>query len=269
MADASSEDAIETLLEPLRRHPRAAAVLLDIDGTLAPIAGLPEDVVVPGSTLELIEGLVGRYGLVACVSGRRVADAKELVPVDGIEYAGNHGFERLAPGAEEPEPDPAVAGWEQAALDVLAEFDRDEIAAAGLRLEDKGPIQAIHWRGSESPESAEELAGRIGERAEEAGLIAHRGRMIVELRPAVEVDKGTAVRGLLGERFDAALYGGDDRTDLDAFAALEALRAESQLESIARVGVLSPDGPGELAERSDVVVDGVEDFVRVLEVLAR
>ncbi|UJA21563.1 trehalose-phosphatase [Thermoleophilia bacterium SCSIO 60948] len=269
MSDASSEAAIETLLEPLRRNPETAAVLLDIDGTLAPIAGLPEDVVVPESSLELIERLVARYGLVACISGRQVADARKLVPVEGLEYAGNHGFERLAAGASEPEPDPAVAGWEDAALGVLEGFERDEIAGAGLRLEDKGPIQAIHWRGSDSPEEAEALAGRIGERAEAEGLIAHRGRMIVELRPDVEVDKGTAVRGLLGDRFGAALYGGDDRTDLDAFAALEGMRERSELETIARVGVLSPDGPPELVERSDAVVDGVEDFVRVLEVLAR
>ena len=269
MSSGTAEAAIDALIEPLRRDPDSAAVLLDIDGTLAPIAGLPEDVEVPAATLALVERLVAGYALLACVSGRRVADARKLVPVDGVHYAGNHGFERMAPGDAEPEPDPAVAGWEHAASDLLGEFDRDEITDAGLRLEDKGPIQAIHWRGSPSPESAEALARRIGERAESEGLIAHAGRMIVELRPAVEVDKGTAVRGLLGDRYLSALYGGDDRTDLDAFAALESLRAEGSLAAIARVGVGSPDGPEDLAERSDLLVDGVEGFTAVLEALAR
>ena len=83
------------------------------------------------------------------------------------------------------------------------------------------------------------------------------------------IDKGLAVRDLVA-RFGsrAALYGGDDATDLDAFDALESLRAEGTLEAVVRVGVRSDEGPPAIVERADLVVDGVPGFTRVLAALA-
>ena len=66
----------------------------------------------------------------------------------------------------------------------------------------------------------------------------------------------------------AAIYGGDDATDLDAFDALDALVAEGKLDHAVRVGVSSDEGPAAIVERADVVVDGVDGFAKVLVALA-
>ena len=89
--------------------------------------------------------------------------------------------------------------------------------------------------------------------------------MVLELRPSVEVDKGTAIEELLGEDFSAALYAGDDRTDLDAFAALRRMSASGRLQAALCVGVLSAEGPPEIAEQAEITVDGVDGVVELLE----
>src|SRR3954447_5502545 len=97
------------LLAPLRADPRSSAILCDIDGTLAPIVSDPEDATVPEGTRDVLRDLAGRYALVACVTGRRAADARWMVGVEELAYSGNHGVELIAPGATDAELDPAVA----------------------------------------------------------------------------------------------------------------------------------------------------------------
>ena len=128
-------DAWEQLLGPLRAEPRRAAVLTDIDGTLAPIVERSEDAAVPAEAREALAALNERYGLVGCVSGRQALEARELVGLDQLAYAGNHGLELLMPGAEAPEADPSVAGRESEASEFLA-GDTAEIDLSGLRRED-------------------------------------------------------------------------------------------------------------------------------------
>jgi trehalose 6-phosphate phosphatase len=91
---------------------------------------------------------------------------------------------------------------------------------------------------------------------------------VLEIRPPVHVDKGQAVRALV-ESADVtrALYGGDDVTDLDAFAALDALVSDASLEGAIRVGVRSDEGPAAIVERADLVVEGVPGMVEVLTAL--
>jgi trehalose 6-phosphate phosphatase len=87
------------LLARLAAEPAGAALLLDVDGTLAPIVARPEDATVPEETRAELERLADRYGLVACVSGRTSEDAKRVVGVESLVYVGEHGLE-LAPDAE-------------------------------------------------------------------------------------------------------------------------------------------------------------------------
>ena len=110
MTTASPGASLESLLAPLRQNPAAAAVLTDIDGTLAPIVERPELAAVPKDASAVLAELTGRYGLVGCVSGRRAEEARELVGVAGLGYAGNHGLELLLPGEDELRFDPAVRG---------------------------------------------------------------------------------------------------------------------------------------------------------------
>jgi trehalose 6-phosphate phosphatase len=122
-----------------------------------------------------------------------------------------------------------------------------------LRVEHKGAIVALHWRGSEEEEAR---ARAIAERAN--GFITHWGRKVLEIRPPVEVNKGQAVRDLI-KRYGlrAGLFAGDDVTDLDGFAALDGVAA-------VRVGVRSDEGPREIVERADLVVDDMADVLAAL-----
>jgi trehalose 6-phosphate phosphatase len=233
-------------LAPLAAAPERSAIVLDVDGTLAPIVGRPELAAVPEATRAELRRLAGRYLLVACVSGRAGEDARRLVGVEGIDYVGNHGLE-LDPRAEE------LAGE-------IARF-RD---AVSLPVEDKRLSLSYHYR--EAPDEREAVARleEVAARAGAAGLDARWGRKVLEVRPRVRADKGTAVRALL-ERSGArrGLYAGDDTTDLDAFAGLRA----AGLEHAVCVAVASEEGPAALREAADVVVAGPEETADLLRQL--
>jgi len=262
----TGEEPWATLLAPLRADPARAAILTDVDGTLAPIAARAEEAAVPAAAREVLARLSERYGLVGCVSGRRAEEARRLVGLDGIAYAGNHGLELLLPGDESPRPDPSLAGRETEAADFIAAIDPERLRAAGLRLEDKGPIQALHWRGAEDEAHAEGCAHEIAVEAGHAGLEPRWGRKVLELRPVGGGGKDAAIASLLaGEQLSAAVYAGDDRTDLDAFRRLRELAEEGELATAVCVGIVSPEAPPELPEESDLIVDGPGGWLAILE----
>jgi trehalose 6-phosphate phosphatase len=261
---------IAELVEPLRFDPAGAAVLCDIDGTLAPIVADPGAVAVPSATRDLLTAIADRYALTACVTGRRAAEARRIVGLKDVTYVGNHGFEILAADAEDPAPDPALAGRAEIARNFLGTLDANRLAAAGVRAEDKGAIQALHWRGAEIEEAARMLVKEAASLAQAAGLVPRWGRKVLEIRPVAGIDKGSATLRLVRESGVAhALFGGDDLTDLDAFRSLRWLAESGRLQTAACVGVTSEEAPDELASRSDVLVDGTEGFVGVLAELAR
>jgi trehalose 6-phosphate phosphatase len=233
----------DTLITPLAEAPGRSAVLLDVDGTLAPIAARPELAAVPEATRAELRRLVGRYDLVAAVSGRAGDDAARLVDVPGIEVVGNHGLE-LDPRAEE------LAG-------ALVDF-RESV---GLPVEDKRLSLSYHFREAADPAAARAALGEVARRAEEAGLVPRWGRMVLEIRPPVDTDKGVAVRTLLARSgATRALYAGDDTTDLDAFAGLR----DAGLEHAVCVAVASDEGPAELREAADLVVPDPEAMAGLL-----
>ena len=232
-------------LAQLRAEPEQAAVLLDVDGTLAPIVARPELSAVPEETRDEVRRLAGRYALVAAVSGRSGVDAARLVGVDGVVYVGVHGLE-LAPEAER---------WRETLRPFAAE--------RWPWVEDKGLTVAFHWR--EAPDEADAVRAleTVAERAESLGLEARWGRKVLEVRPPVAADKGTAVRALLAERgLRRALYAGDDTTDLDAFRG-----GLDGLELGVRVAVASPEAPRGLAEAADVVVASPAELLELLRAL--
>jgi trehalose-phosphatase len=261
-------DAWDTVLGPLRAAPERAAVLTDIDGTLAPIVERAEQAEVPAAARRALAALEERYALVGCVSGRRALEARALVGLDQLAYAGNHGLELLMPGAAAPEPDPSVDGREREAAEFLA-GEGAELDGTGLRREDKGPIQALHWRGAEDETAAEARAHELAVAAGQAGLEPRWGRKVLELRPNGGGGKDAAVASLLaGDGIAFAVYAGDDRTDLDAFRRLRELREGGDLEAGVCVGVLSPEAPSELAEESDLTVSGPDGWLALLQWLA-
>ncbi len=232
-------------LRALAAHPARAAVILDVDGTLAPIAPRPEDARVPDTARAELRRLVGRYALVACVSGRPGADVARMVGVDGVVVVGEHGLE-LAPEA---------AAW---APRIAAFADREE----DLAPERKRLTVSFHYREAADEETARERLEEAAERARAEGLVPRFGRKVLEVRPPVDADKGTAVAALLDRAgLERALYAGDDTTDLDAF------REVSRLPGGVCVAVVSGEEPAGLREAADVVVEGPAGLLALLALL--
>lgn len=269
MHPAAAEQPLAPALRPLLESPERSALLTDVDGTLAPIADRPELATVPDAARTVLAELSGRFAVVGCISGRRALEARELVGVEGIAYAGNHGLELLLPGEDELRLDPTLDGRESAAAEFLAGLDGDELDETGLRLEDKGPIQALHWRGAEDARAAQARAREIAALAGKAGLDPRWGRMVLELRPVGGGGKEAAIGALLaGDSLAAVAYAGDDRTDIDAFRRLRELREQGHIGAAVCVGVDSDEAPAELAEESDLLVDGPPGWLAMLRALA-
>jgi trehalose 6-phosphate phosphatase len=234
------------LLAPLVAAPDEAAILLDVDGTLAPIVARPEDAAVPEETRREVARLAGRYALVACISGRTGAEAARIVGVDRVVYVGVHGLE-LAPEARQ---------WRTALTSVASSIDWP------WTVEDKGLSIAFHYREADDEDAARRTLGLLADDAATEGLVAQWGRQVLELRPPVAADKGTAVQTLLGDRdLRRALYAGDDTTDIDAFRGLDGL------EVGVRIAVASAEEPSGLAAAADVEVAGPSGLLEVLRSL--
>jgi trehalose 6-phosphate phosphatase len=237
----SYERVSDGLLADLAADPQRAAILLDVDGTLAPIVQRPAAASVPPETRAEVERLASRYALVACITGRTGADAERLVGVPGVVYVGVHGLEL----------EPEAHAW----TGRLREF----AASVDWPVEDKGVTVSFHYRQAEDERHAIEYLQEVAERARAAGLVPHFGRKVLEVRPPVQADKGTAVRRLLGERgLGRALYAGDDTTDLDAFRGL------GGIELGVRIAVASDEAPPDLVRQADVVVFSTDELLVLL-----
>lgn len=262
----ASDARLAEALSPLRADPRRTAILLDIDGTLAPIVRYADDAHIPETTRSLLIEIARRFGIVACVSGRRSSDARRIVSIGTISYIGSHGTELLRAGGTEPVLDPAVRDWGRRIQAFGREADNAELRRLRVRIEDKGSIVAFHWRGAPDEELARSAIDMIAGRAEQSGLRTHWGRKVLEVRPPVRMDKGAGILSFLEHAdLDAAMYIGDDVTDLDAFRALGEMLAEGRLRHALRVCVASEEGPSELAEEADLVVDGTDGVRHLLE----
>jgi trehalose 6-phosphate phosphatase len=268
---APTAETLAESLRPLTDDPMRAAVFCDIDGTLAPIVNRPEEARVPEEASRLLGRLGRGYGCVACISGRAAGEARRLVGVGSISYVGSHGAESLEPGSSQPRLLDAFVRWEGRVRQFVEDRQDDRnLKLLRIRVEDKGPIKAFHWRHVPDEAAAETWLQDVAKEAQADGLEIHWGRKVLEVRPPVPIDKGQAVTRLVqatGVR--TALYGGDDVTDLDAFDALDALVADHALDTVVRVGVRSDEGPRAIVDRADVAVDGVPGFVNVLAALVR
>jgi trehalose 6-phosphate phosphatase len=255
-------------LEPLRADPSRSAVLLDVDGTLAPIVRHAADAHVPEATRTLLIEIARRYRVVGCISGRRASTARQIVAIGTIAYVGNHGGELLRPRATSPEVDPELAAWTARVRDFAARADTPEHQRLRIRSEDKDAIAAFHWRGAPDEEAAERAVQEIATQAQAEGFVVHWGRKVLEVRPPVVLDKGLGIATLLrGGDVSAAVYVGDDTTDLDAFRGLRAMVESGTLESALCVAVSSDEAPPGMAQEADLSVDGPGGVRELLEAL--
>lgn len=264
----SAAATLAEALEPLRAEPARSVVLLDIDGTLAPIVRHADDAQVPEATRAVLIQVARRYGCVACVSGRQATMARRIVALGSIAYLGNHGIELLRSGGTQPEVERESAAWQRRIHQFADRAYGSELKRLRVRFEDKGPIVAFHWRGAPDEESAEIAIRGVATNAEDAGLAIHWGRKVLEVRPPVPLDKGRGIQWLLRDAdFDHAVYVGDDRTDVDAFRGLRELVEQGRLISSVAVGVRSEETPGELESAADLLVDGPRGVRHLLSAL--
>lgn len=235
---------LDDRLRMLASEPGRAAVLLDVDGTLAPIVDRPEDARVPEEARIELARLVGRYALVACVSGRPGAEVERMLEVAGVVVVGEHGLEL----------EPEAAAW----AGRIAEFAR----GVDWPAERKPLSISFHFRRADDEAAARAYLTRVAAAAEVEGFAPRWGRMVLEIRPPLEAHKGTAVRALVDRAgVRRALYAGDDRTDVDAFGGLDGL------ELGVRVAVMSAEAPAELLAAADLVVDGSAGVLELLRAL--
>jgi trehalose 6-phosphate phosphatase len=204
---------------------------------------------------------------VAVISGREVGDVRKLVGLPGIIYIGNHGLSRWEKGHTYIEPS---VSSHLSTLHSIAEEARQLLTMPRLLFEEKGAGISIHYRSTPHPASAKRIVVSVlQDLARGTDVQVLEGRRVVELKPPVSVDKGTAIFELLcGRALGGAIYAGDDRTDLDAFTGLRRWSQQEDTRSLA-VAVSSSEMPPELRGAADLFVDGVEGWADFLDALVR
>lgn len=245
-ADATGAEA--AIIGMIAADPLGAGVIVDFDGSLAPIVERPESARPLPTAVVALGYLVPRLGRVAVVSGRPVTFLAEHLGGCGAELVGGYGAERIVDGARVL--DPRFARWS----DAMAEAAQACSARFPALTEVKGGVGVtLHWRPEPAREhEIREVAAVVAERL---ALVVHATRSAVELRPPVPVDKGSAVAALvIGLR--TAVFAGDDDADRAAFRALRHAVASGDLSRAACVGVDSPEAPPALLAAADLVVAG-------------
>jgi trehalose-phosphatase len=243
-------------------------LLLDVDGTLSPIAPRPDEAVVAPETRRIVSELAALpHVYVAVISGRGAHDAARLVGVDGLWTIGNHGFEVVAPGGV-VEPRTDVEPFLERLKAAQERISDAVIRYAGAIVEDKHWTFSVHYRLVDRA-VVPQLLEKVLETSREFGLRATRGKQVVEVRPPIDTDKGTAAvalaqrLGVLGG--DASiLCAGDDSTDEDAFAAL---RRENARFVTIRVG--GEDDPTAVETAAEFSVADTEELRELLEQVRR
>ena len=239
--------------------------MLDVDGTLAPIVATPDQARVPEETTAVLRRLARAAGTtVVLVSGRAAADAWRVanVPEAEVWVIGNHGFELREPSGKILADD-RVRGFDVVIGRAADALEKEFQGIAGAIVENKRWTLSVHYRVVD--------AADVPVIRERAAAIAHRlglrvldGKKIVELRPPVDVNKGTACvafttkLGVTGTR-GSVLYAGDDRTDEDAFRELRAA-----LPGTVTVRVASSD-EGAAESHAELVIRTLPEIRELLE----
>ena len=245
--------SIEPLLPVILQRP--LGLMSDIDGTLSPIVSRPEDATVPEATRTLLRQLVAKGVKVGLITGRPLETARRMAGLDDVAYAAEHGFSLWLDGRRETAP--GLGEYEALAREVERDIRAVCEAIDGVQMENKGALLAVHYRRAGDPAAARKALLAAVERSRAAGRFrTQEGRMVIELRPPLEVDKGTALEALaerLGLRGVVCL--GDDITDIDMFAAARRLHAGGM--AVATVAVAGEEEAPEVAEAADYAVEGV------------
>ena len=241
-------------------------LVVDFDGTIAEIAPTPDEARVSPGCAEVLGRLAGRLALVAVASGRSASDVSEKVRLGNVVYVGNHGAEYIAEGRLS-----VVPGVAEYCGRIGGVFQHLKRAAdgPGLIWQDKGLTASVHYRLAPDTDVAKQRLADALDSAPGAGALEiFWGKLVLELRPPVGIDKGFAIRKLAQEHeLDGVIFRGDDATDVDALRALRDMTSRDTLHGLG-IAVAYEDSPGALLDMADYQLDGVsqvEAFLRWLD----
>ncbi len=238
-------------------------LITDVDGTISQIAPTPQQAVVSPLCRHYLSILCHHLALVATISGRPAATARNMVGIEGMVYIGNHGLERWADGhpeiTEEAKDYPEI-------IKTVIEHLTPLLSIEGITIEDKGVTASVHYRLCPKPETARRaILAALRKLPQARRLRIIQERRTIDLLPDLEANKGTALRDLIhGHNLRRAVYMGDDLTDVDAFRAIHALSQDSHGHGFA-IGVISEETPEDFVAEVDFTLNGVSDVERFLE----
>ncbi|ALC38818.1 CG5171 [Drosophila busckii] len=220
------------------------ALLLDYDGTLAPIASNPSKTQMPVELEETLRKLAKHpKTFVAVISGRALKDVKAHVNIEGVTFAGNHGLEIEYPDGSRHDYE-LPADIKQNYMDMVQEL-KQRVERDGAWVEDKHVSLTYHYRDTpvELKPELKQLAMEICQRHGFRANLAHEA---IEAKPPVDWHKGEAALYILKDKFGKyfsqeafIIFAGDDTTDEDAMRALQGLgrsfriSADEHLETFA------------------------------------
>ena len=244
-------------------------LVLDFDGTISELVQNPRDAVISDQCASALRQLIPAIALVSVVSGRPASDLHQRVGLEGAVYVGHHGAEFLA--GDRPETVPEAAEYVERIREVF-EALREASNPAGVYWENNELSATVHFRQATNPDEAQESIQRVlGSLPRASDVEAFWGKLVLELRAPVGIDKGSALRKLAAEHaLDGVIFLGDDTTDIDALKMLRELRRESTLRGVG-VGVVYEDSPEELYAVADYTLRGVKHvgaFLRWLDSVA-
>jgi trehalose 6-phosphate phosphatase len=237
-------------------------VVTDIDGTISPIAPTPQEATVTEGARKALRSLCKQVQLVAAVSGRSAADARQMVGLASMEVVGNHGLERWDRANEQVILIEEAAPYLEAARAAVEELE-PLLVRFGITPEEKGATVSLHYRNAPNRDMVRDAVySKIATIAARHDLELFEGRYILELHPPLDVHKGTAITALAEEfKLAGMVFLGDDVTDLNGFRALRDLREAGRLEGAA-LGVVSDESPADVAKEADFTLEGVPDVER-------
>jgi trehalose 6-phosphate phosphatase len=249
------QDARSTSLQRLLDAARPG-VITDVDGTISPIVAHPDAAQVTPRSRDLLRDLHAHLALVAVISGRAVADVQARVNLPELVYVGNHGLEWWIDGQVQLAPEAAA---HRPALEAALDAVR-ALQVPGMIVEDKGATLSVHYRQTSDPDTVAATFTPILQRiADERGLKLFQGRLVFEVRPPIQVNKGSAFSDLITYyHLDAAIYLGDDTTDVDALIMARRLRESGACYALG-LGVTADETPPAVLDHADLLADGVQD----------
>lgn len=232
-------------------------LVFDVDGTVAEIAPTAEAVKVSPGVKKHLRSLVRRLPLVAAISGRLIKVLRQLVGVEGVVYNGNHGLERWVKGKVEVRPE--VQAYVAKIAAVIRELS-PILQPLGVKFEDKGAGLVFHYRTLPNRDEVREIILREISRSTAAQPFnIDKARTVIELRPPLEISKGSMLRELIESyQLKAAVYMGDDVADIDAFNTMHDLSRGAEFRGLA-LGVVGEETPPNVAESADLLLRGVSE----------